>query len=93
MKRTIAIFSATLLAAFTLSAQGRGHGAAPAGGPQHTSSGGVHTNAPAGTQAASADRDFGRDRAEDVGRGKKKGLKKQHNKQKKQKHQEAENRK
>lgn len=32
------------------------------------------SNAPAGTPHASSDRDFGRDRAEDVGNGKKKGV-------------------
>ena len=39
--------------------------------------GAAHSNAPAGTPAASRDRDHGKQRAQDVGRGKKKGLKKQ----------------
>jgi hypothetical protein len=45
--------------------------------------GGAHSNAPAGATAASSDRDKGTDRAADVGKGKQKGLKKHHSKQKK----------
>ena len=63
-----------LLGTAILPAQGKGHGAA-AGRPV-TTFGGLHSNAPVGTPAASADRDFGRSRAEDVGKGKQKGLQK-----------------
>src|SRR5262249_20332873 len=41
-----------------------------------TTAGTAHSNAPAGTPAASKDRDNGTARADDVGKGKKKGLKK-----------------
>jgi hypothetical protein len=61
-----------LAAAFSLVAQGRGHGQPPSG----TTPGSTRSNAPAGTPAASADRDKGTERAEDVGKGKKKGLNK-----------------
>ncbi len=43
----------------------------------------THSNAPAGTPAASTDRDKGTDRASDVGKGKHKGLAKTHKKQSK----------
>lgn len=38
----------------------------------------THSNAPAGTSAASTDRDKGTDRASDVGKGKHKGVAKAH---------------
>jgi len=66
MKRTIILLSFALLSVITASAQGK---------PQ-TSAGSAHSNAPAGTPAASKDRDKGTARAEDVGKGKKKGLRK-----------------
>ena len=83
---TIQTVGMIALLAINLAAQGRihGQGAAPGTGRgastrvETANPGSVHSNAPAGTPAASADRDFGRDRAEDVGRGKKKGLKKAH---------------
>jgi hypothetical protein len=62
----------SLTGAMSLAAQGQSKGhARPA-----TTPGSVHSNAPAGTPAASADRDKGTERAEDVGKGKKKGLNK-----------------
>jgi hypothetical protein len=67
MKRTIILLSFALLSAMTASAQGK---------TQSTTSGAVHSNAPAGTPAASKDRDQGTARADDIGKGKKKGLKK-----------------
>jgi len=51
----------------------QGHGRSQAAG----SPGAAHSNAPAGIPAASRDRDHGKQRAQDVGRGKKKGLTKQ----------------
>jgi hypothetical protein len=54
-------------------AQSKGRGGAnrpPAGSVP----GSTRSNAPAGTPAASADRDHGRDRAAEVGKGKQKGL-------------------
>ena len=74
MKRALAALCISLLPTLTLGAQGRGHGSNPKGQAPVTSPGSKHSNAPTGTPATSADRDFGRDRAEDVGRGKKKGL-------------------
>jgi len=68
-----AIYSA--LAAIPLLAVPTVQAKQPAAG---SSPGAEHSNAPAGTPAASSDRDFGRDRAEDVGNGKKKGLTKKH---------------
>src|SRR5713226_2591938 len=69
MKKLVSILLGLLLGstlAFATPGQGRKSGS-PGGGrsPQHS-------NAP-----GTADRDFGRDRAMDVGKGKKKGLKKE----------------
>jgi hypothetical protein len=55
-----------------LAAQGQSKGhARPASTP-----GSAHSNAPASTPAASGDRDKGTERAEEVGKSKKKGLNK-----------------
>jgi len=64
------------LSASTIRAQGRGAGPSLGGNiaTAPRSQGSTRSNAPSGTPAASADRDTGRDRAEDVGKGKKKGL-------------------
>jgi len=43
-------------------------------GGQHGRAASTHSNAPARAHAASTDRDKGKDRAADVGKGKKKGL-------------------
>jgi hypothetical protein len=67
MKRTILVLSFALVSAIGASAQGKG---------QTTTPGAVHSNAPAGTPAASADHDKGTARAQDVGKGKKKGVSK-----------------
>jgi hypothetical protein len=63
MKRILAISSCVLIFFVAADAKDKGQSKAP-----------IHSNAPAGTPHASADRDLGRDRAEDVGRGKKVGL-------------------
>ena len=63
MKRILAISSCMLIFFVTAEAKDKGASKAP-----------VHSNAPAGTPHASADRDLGRERAEDVGRGKQVGL-------------------
>jgi len=67
MKRTIFVLSFALLSAMSAGAQGK---------TQTTVPGAAHSNAPAGTPAASKDRDKGTARAADVGKKKKKGLKK-----------------
>ena len=67
MKRIIFVVSFALVSALGASAQGKG---------QTTTPGAVHSNAPASTPAASKDRDKGTARAEDVGKGKKKGVSK-----------------
>jgi protein-disulfide isomerase len=67
MKRMIFLLSFALLSALSAGAQGK---------PQSPTAGAAHSNAPASTPAASKDRDKGTARAEDVGKGKKKGLKK-----------------
>ncbi len=86
MKKALAIavlfFSATL----SWGAQGKGHQNMPHGNPPAGNSGSMHSNAPTGTPAASADRDTGRERAEDVGSGKKKGVKTPKTKHKAPKH-------
>jgi len=63
----IIVLSFALLSALSAGAQGK---------TQSTTAGTAHSNAPAGTLAASKDRDKGTARAEDVGKGKKRGLKK-----------------
>ena len=77
MKQIVALTAVLLFTSWTLMAQGKGHAGngmgSQVGGPR-TSSGDVHSNAPAGAPAASADRDKGTKRASDVGSGKKKGL-------------------
>jgi hypothetical protein len=67
MKRMIFLLSFALLSAMPASAQGKS---------PSTTAGTAHSNAPTGTHAASKDRDKGTARADDVGKGKKKGLKK-----------------
>jgi hypothetical protein len=63
-----------LLAAVTVSAQGRARGRAAGSRTLPAASQPYSSNAPAGTPHASADRDLGKDRAVDVGKGKHKGL-------------------
>ena len=65
MKRTIFVISFALVSALSAGAQGKS---------PSTNPGATHSNAPASTPAASQDRDKGTARAEDVGKGKKKGL-------------------
>lgn len=67
MRRMIAVSTSVLLLSVGLQAQGKGRASVHTQAP-------AHGNAPAGTPHASADRDLGKDRAEDVGRGKKAGL-------------------
>ncbi len=74
MRKSLMICSLCLFTALSLGAQGRGRGHASA--PPMRSNSPNTSNAPAGTPHASPDRDFGRDRAEDVGRGKQLGLEK-----------------
>ena len=81
MRRICLIASFSLIAFISGAyAQGKRHGGGPVPGVNHVSGGvtpaATHSDAPAGTPAASADRDKGRDRAEDVGKGKDKGHKK-----------------
>lgn len=64
MKKMLMIGVLALVTSLSLQAQGK------------SGKGSQHSNAPANTPAASADRDKGTERAEDVGKGKKKGLKK-----------------
>ena len=70
VRKGLVISSFVLTAALAFGTQGHGRGKSAA------TAGSAHSNAPAGTPAASADRDKGKDRAEDVGKGKKKGLRK-----------------
>ena len=79
MRKGLVISSFLLLADLSLGAQGHGRGGAAAPGSKHS-------NAPVGTPAASSDRDKGRDRAEDVGKGKKKGLNEHKSRHKKDRH-------
>ena len=72
MKRVLTIGAIVLLTAVNVAAQGRGRAPRPAGPATHP--GRVHSNAPARTPPGSPNRDFGRDRALEVGRGKEKGL-------------------
>lgn len=71
MRHMFLLTAFTLFVACQLGAQGKGHDKGPTPGS-------AHSNAPAGTPAASRDRDKGLDRAEDVGKGKKRGLAKKH---------------
>jgi len=64
MRKSFAICSLLLLAPLAFGAQ---HGRA-------TTTGSAHSNAPARATSASSDRDTGKGRAADVGKGKKKGL-------------------
>lgn len=73
MKQSLMICSLCLFTALSLGAQGRGRGSGGAAPPMRSNSPNT-SNAPAGTPHASPDRDFGRDRAADVGRGKQTGL-------------------
>jgi hypothetical protein len=66
MRKELAICSLLLLAPLAFGAQ---HG-------RSATTGSAHNDAPASAHTASSDRDKGKDRAEDVGKGKKKGLKK-----------------
>ena len=65
MRKSLAICSLLLLAPLAFGAQ-HGHAA---------TTGSAHSNAPAAAHSASSDRDKGKARAADVGKGKKKGLK------------------
>jgi hypothetical protein len=68
-----------LIGLVNANAQGKGHNGSVPGVshvPGGQTPGATHSDAPAGTPAASADRDKGKDRAEDVGKGKDKGHKK-----------------
>jgi hypothetical protein len=80
MKKICLIVSLTLIALINANSQGRrpSGGAAPGVShiPNGVTPGDNHSNAPAGTPAASTDRDKGQDRAADVGQGKDKGHKK-----------------
>ena len=77
----VAIFS--LIALVNASPQGRGRSGGSVPGANHVpgelTPGSTHSNAPAGTPAASSDRDKGKDRADDVGKGKDKGHRKNKN--------------
>jgi hypothetical protein len=67
MKRIIFVLGFAMVSALSAGAQGKA---------QSTTPGAAHSNAPADTPAASKDRDKGTARAEDVGKGKKKGVSK-----------------
>lgn len=72
MKRVVCMAVALVLGTCTLSAQGKGKGRGHTTMPHRHES-----NAPASTPHGTTDRDFGRDRAAEVGKGKQKGLEKQ----------------
>ncbi len=57
-------------------AMGQGRGRAPA---PNMNQGSMHSNAPMNSPAASPNREFGKQRASDVGKGKKKGVTKPKN--------------
>ena len=65
MRKSLAICSLLLVAPLAFGAQ-NSHAA---------TTGSAHSNAPAAAHSASSDRDKGKARAADVGKGKKKGLK------------------
>ena len=75
IKHLIVMCAFAIVGLASAAGQGHGRGRGP-GGPVGMAPGSLHSNAPAGTPAASADRDKGRDRAADVGQGKKKGVSK-----------------
>jgi hypothetical protein len=83
MKKICLVASFSLIALVNTNAQGKGHSGGAVPGVSHVpdglTPGATHSNAPAGTPAASRDRDKGKDRAEDVGKGKDKGHKKNKN--------------
>jgi hypothetical protein len=79
VRKGLVISSFLLLAALSFGAQGHGRGKVV------VNPGTRHSNAPSGKPAASSDRDQGKNRAEDVGKGKKKGLNKHASKHKHQK--------
>jgi hypothetical protein len=83
MKKICLVASFSLIALVNANAQGKGHSGGPVPGVSHVpgglTPGATHSNAPAGTPAASRDRDKGKDRAEDVGKGKDRGHKKNKN--------------
>src|SRR5260370_15436648 len=67
MRHVIAVLTLALLSALSLSAQrGGGRQMSP---PRMSMPGSMHSNAPMGTPSATVDRDFGRNRAADVGQG------------------------
>jgi len=72
-----------MIALVNANPQCKGHSGGSVPGVSHVpgglAPGATHSDAPAGTPAASADRDKGKDRAEDVGNGKDKGHKKNTN--------------
>jgi hypothetical protein len=68
-KTVILIFAMLAAGVANVAAQRHGQGR-----PMGSVPGAMHSNAPARSRAASADRDKGNQRAADVGKGKKKGL-------------------
>jgi len=74
MKKSLILAGLTVLATMSLYGQGRGRGQATRGQAPSTNPGISHSNAPLRAPSASAQRELGKDRAEEVGRGKKKGL-------------------
>lgn len=64
MRKALTICSVLLVAGLSVVAQ------------EHGSAASAHSNAPDSSRTVSTDRDKGQDRAADVGKGKKKGLKK-----------------
>jgi hypothetical protein len=71
MKRIACTAVALVLGALGLAAQGKGNAT------RHSPARTQESNAPARTPNGTTDRDFGRDRAEEVGKGKKTGVDKQ----------------
>ena len=74
MKKLSIASTFLVLSTGILAAQSKHGGGGP---PMHTTTPSQHSNAPAST-----DRDFGKARAEDVGKGEKKGLQKTNSRQK-----------
>ena len=83
MKTICLVAVLSLIASVNASSQGKGpnHGSVPgvSHAPGGLTPGAPHSDAPAGTPAASGDRDKGRDRAADVGKGTEKRHKKHKN--------------